>query len=373
MQDQKLKIISQFMSFALCTIVLSFALCTLHFDKVYANGISISASPSLIKINAITPSDTKSPITIENRGNNAINIQILFKPFHSSKKENGEIVYLNNNEIPDIYKKIFNQIHVTDNGIITTNFELGPRQKKNLELQLIIPKNEPDSDYYFSVIFLARRSLGEGGLASESSPIQQNPIEANEVGIADSFPDDENAQDQNFSVINAGIAINVLLSIGNKNNPQGTIEEFSAPSFLKSGPVEFTVRIKNIGSRSFAPKAIIFIKNIFGQTVGRVDIESDNILADSIRSLTDIQTASSPARRSFSEGGSSSKTLWRENFLLGPYTATLNIAISDKGPVYNQSLIFLAIPIPLIIGIILSILMLLIIFLRVRYHIKNYK
>ncbi|MBU4017171.1 hypothetical protein KKF69_06905 [Patescibacteria group bacterium] len=360
MQDQKLKIISQFMSFALCTIVLSFALCTLHFNKVYADGISISASPSLIKINAITPSDTKSPITIENRGNNAINIQILFKPFHSSKKENGEIVYLNNNEIPDIYKKIFNQIHVTDNGIITTNFELGPRQKKNLELQLIIPKNEPDSDYYFSVIFLARRNE----LTPRSSPEANEGEPSTQTDEANSFPDDENAQDQNFSVINAGIAINVLLSIGNKNNPQGTIEEFSAPSFLKSGPVEFTVRIKNIGSRSFAPKAIIFIKNIFGQIVGRVDIESDNILADSIRSLTDIQTASSPSKQ---------KIFWRENFLLGPYTATLNIAISDKGPVYNQSLIFLAIPIPLIIGIILSILMLLIIFLRVRYHIKNDK
>ncbi len=344
----------------ICSSVLICLLACLFPSLAKAEELSLSASPSLIKINAITPSDTKSPITIENRGNNAINIQILFKPFHSSKKENGEIVYLNNNEIPDIYKKIFNQIHVTDNGIITTNFELGPRQKKNLELQLIIPKNEPDSDYYFSVIFLARRNE----LTPRSSPEANEGEPSTQTDEANSFPDDENAQDQNFSVINAGIAINVLLSIGNKNNPQGTIEEFSAPSFLKSGPVEFTVRIKNIGSRIFAPKAIIFIKNIFGQTVGRVDIESDNILADSIRSLTDIQTASSSSKQ---------KIFWRENFLLGPYTATLNIAISDKGPVYNQSLIFLAIPIPLIIGIILSILMLLIIFLRVRYHIKNDK
>ncbi len=332
-----------------------------------AEGISLSVSPSILQIEAIPPSDTKSPITLENLGNNSVNIQVLFKPFRASRKENGEIVYINDNEIPGTYKNIFNQIRITDNGIVTNNFEMGPKQKKNLELQFTIPKNETSSDYYFSVIFLARRSLGEGGLASESSPIPQNPIEANEVRLADSFPNDTNIQDQNFSIINAGIAINILLSIGDKNHPQGAIEEFSAPTFIKSGPIGFTVRIKNIGSRIFAPKAIIFIKNMFGQTVGKVDIKPDNILADSIRALTDTQTASSSSQLS------TPKAIWPEKFLLGPYTATLNIAISDKGPVYNQSIVFLALPIQLILGIILGILITITIFLRVRYYLKNDK
>jgi len=337
-------------------LILHFTFYILHAPSAQAEGLSLSVSHSLLQIQAASPSDTKSPITLENPGDNSINIQVLFKPFRASGKENGEIEYISDFEIPDGYKKIFNQIHLTDNGIVTSNFELGPRQKKNLELQFTIPKNEASSDYYFSVIFLARRSASIG----ESAP--QGSTQKNDAG---SPPNEENTQGQNLSIINAGVAANVLLSISDKNQPQAAIEEFTAPTFLKSGPVDFTVRIKNIGTHVITPKAIIFIKNMFGQTVGRVDIEPDNILADSIRALTDTQTASS------SSNFSSQKAIWPERFLLGPYTATLNIAISDKGPVYNQSIIFLALPIQLIIGIILGIILAIAIFFRVRYHLKK--
>lgn len=332
--------------------------------SVNAEGINLNVSTSLIQIKAIPPSDTKSPITLENQGDNTVSIQVLFKPFHAHNKENGEIAYLNDNEIPTAYKKIFNQIHITDNGIVTNNFELGPKQKKNLELQFTIPKNEADSDYYFSVIFLARHSLSEGEL------ISQNPTQKDELNPP---ANEENNQGQNFSIINAGIAINILLSIGDKDHAQGVIEEFTAPTFIKSGPVGFTVRIKNIGAHVITPKAIIFIKNMFGQTIGRVDIEPDNILTNSIRALADTQTASSSslARRSLGEGGSFPKAIWPERFLLGPYIATLNIAISDKGPIYNQSIVLLALPIQLILGIILGIIITITISLRVRYHLKN--
>lgn len=350
-------------------IIFSVLILTIYYlllttNTANAEGLNLNVSTSLLQIRAIPPSDIKSPIILENQGNNTISIQVLFKPFRADNKENGEIVYINDNEVSEAYKKIFNQIHITDNGIVTNNFELGPKQKKNLELQFTIPKNEVNADYYFSVIFLARHNPGDDGLTPQSLT-QEN--EANPPS------NEENTQNQNLSIINAGLAVNVLLSIGDKNHPQGAVEEFSTPAFLKSGPVDFTVRIKNTGSRVFAPKAIIFIKNMFGQTVGRVDIEPDNILADSIRSLIDIQTASNSsfARRSLGEGGPFQKAIWPEKILLGPYTATLNIAISDKGPVYDQSIIFLALPIQIIISIILGIIITITIFFRVRYRLKN--
>lgn len=360
------------MKYKLIFFVLIFHLSsfTFHPSSVQAEELILSLSPSTLQIQTTSPSDSKSSITLENSGNNSINIHVLFKPFRASHKENGEIEYINDNEIPDIYKKIFNQIHITDNGIVTSNFELAPKQKKNLEIQFIIPKKESDSDYYFSVIFLARGSE----IIPQSSP------QANEVGSAESLPDDTNSQGQNFSVINAGVALNVILSIGDKNNPQGAIEEFTAPTFIKSGPVGFTVRIKNIGQRVFAPKAIIFIKNMFGQTVGKVDIEPDNILTGSIRSLTDTQTASTSSsqplilnslRSSEADQFSTRKAFWPERFLLGPYTATLNLVISDKGPVYNQSIIFFAIPIKLILTCALIILITVTVFFRIKYHLKR--
>lgn len=328
----------------------------LHSPLARAEGLSLSISHSLIHAQADSPSDTKYPITIENPGDNSLNILILLKPFRASRKENGQIEYLKDNEIPDKYKNIFKQIHVTDNGIALSQFQLGPMQKKNLELQFTIPKNEASSDYYFSVIFLARRNSEDSGLTSQNNEADKSTL----VGS-------ENNQEQNITRINAGIALNVILTVGNQNQPQAAIEEFSAPSFIKSGPVSFTVRVKNIGPRVFAPKGIIFINNMFGQTVGRVDLQPDKILSGSIRALNDIRIASTSASSNFS----SRKAIWPENLLLGPYTATLNLAVSDKGPIYKQSVVFLALPLQLILGIIFGIIITTTIFFRVRYHIKN--
>lgn len=359
-------------------LIFHFSFFIFNFPSAQAEGISLAVSPSLLQIEAIPPSDPQAPLILENQGDKSLNVQVLFKPFSSSNKEDGEIVYFTDNQIPDRYKKIFPKIYITDNGIITRDFELGPKQKKNLELKLSIPKNESSSDYYFSVIFIARHSLGEGGLARRSesggSPIPQSQTQKDEaVGIS---PDQMNppAGGQNFSSINAGIAVNVLLSIGPSEEPHGFIEEFSTPAYLQSGPVPFTVRIKNTGPRFFAPKGIIFIKNMFGQTIGRIDLESRNILAGTIRSLTDTQTASTSSNFSpLNSDLSFQKALWPEGFLLGPYTATLNLSLSDKGPIYNRSIIFLALPIQFIIALIAALLLTIIIFLRVRYRLKTDK
>jgi hypothetical protein len=309
-----------------------------------AEGASLSISPSLLQVETIPPATPKAPLTLENKGDEAINIQIIFKPFQPSKKEDGQIQYLNDSETTEAYKKIFSKIQLIDDGIVTTHFELGPQQKKNLQLQFTIPKDESTADYYFSIIFLA----------STNGLTPQSPTSSGEMG---------QTQDQNISTINAGIAANVLLSIG-QSDPQGYIEKFSAPTFLQSGPVDFTIRIKNAGPHVITPKGIIFIKNIFGQTIGRVDLAPANILAGTTRTLTDALTDSQLSPH---------KTRWNEKFLLGPYTATLNLAVSDKGPIYNQSIVFLALPIQLIIAIILAILITIGIILRVRYRLRTDK
>ncbi len=377
--NSKLKIIYFCLNFALCTATLNFALLTFNFSTVNADGISLSVSPSLLQIHLNPPAESKTPLTLQNQGTEPINIQVLFKPFRPYG-ESGQIEYFND-QTPDSYKNIFSKISLTDNGIVTTHFELGPKQKKNLELHFTIPKNEKISDYYFSLIFLASpKPLAEAG------SVPQTPSQPEEVGPAP----EANTQDQNFSTINAGIAANVLLSIRSKNQPQAAIEEFSAPNFLQSGPVEFTVRIKNTGPHFITPKGIIFIKNIFGQTIARLDISPANILSSSTRSLTDeastklvnLGNNQTRSNSSFSSVQSSlpageagkfsvQKIFWNENFLLGPYTATLNLALSEKGPIFNQSIVFLALPLQLIIVITLALAIAITIFLRVRYRLKT--
>jgi hypothetical protein len=316
---------------------------------VQAENINLKLSPSLITIQAIPPANPKVPITIENKGDNPENIKILLIPFRPSSKIDGQIEYPNTNAIPQSYKNIFEKIHLTDNGIITKNLQLGPKQKKELQLQFFILKEEPTADYYFSVVFLTSQNSNPPKTCQNS---KDNTIPASPCSSA-------------YSILNAGIAANVLLSIGPPKNPQGEITEFSAPQFLQSGPVPFTVRIKNSGPHVFAPIGRIFVKNIFGQTIGRIDLAPANILSDTSRSLT----ASSFARRSPSEGGTPT-ILWPEKFLLGPYTATLNLALSEQGPVYNKSIHFIAMPIQMTIGIIVTILIIIGIILRIRYRLK---
>lgn len=340
-----IKFIKKLPGILLCIIILNTYYLIHTTNTAYAdNNISLSTSPSFITVEAIPPSNPKTPITIENKGNNPENIQVIFLPFEPSQKQDGQIQYPNNKDIPQSYRKIFEKIHLTDNGIITTSFELGPKQKKDLELQFFLLKEEPTADYYFSVIFLT----SPNPINIPPNPCLNTPS--------------ENIQPTTsclsaYSTLKVGIATNVLLSIGSKENPEGSISEFSSPRFIQSGPVPFTVRVKNSGQHFFAPYGMIFIKNIFGQTVGRIDLAPSNVLAGSSRSLID----------SSSETG---KIIWPEKFLLGPYTATLNLALSEKGPVYNRSIIFFALPLQLAIGIVLVFTIIITIILRIRYKLK---
>src|SRR5438445_12293708 len=97
--------------------------------------------------------------------------------------------------------------------------------------------------------------------------------------------------------------MNVLLSVGAKDQsleqtkqPKGSLEEFSAPLSMESGPLPFTIRVKNTGMHFMSVKGVILVKNMFGQTVGRIDIPPTNILANSDRFLANSEekTTSSP-------------------------------------------------------------------------------
>ncbi len=340
---------------------LSLALFSLHSDQARAEGISLSVSPLLLKLRLNPPAEHQTPIALQNQGDDVLDIEILFRPFRP-KGETGQIEYLSNDQINHDYKDIFNKIQLTDEGVVSSHFQLGPKQTKNLELQVNIPKKEKAMDYYFSIIFLASSEIqAKTGLAQQAS------LQSDEIGSETS------REDQNISYLNAGIAANILLSIAAADHPQAGIIEFSAPFFLQSGPVDFTLRVKNTGQHLITPRGAILIKNMFGQTIGKLDIDPASILVGSIRSLTALapdndgkaQTASSSSQLQ------PDKIRWQENFLLGLYTANLSLALSDKGPLLNQSIIFLALPIQLIISIIIVIIIGITITIRIKYRLKK--
>lgn len=326
-----------------------------HFlaNFAWAEGVSLSTYPSTIQLRAHQAGDVRSGFTIENKSEATVKLLIQLKPFKADITNDGRVVYIENNDPP-----IFKKVQVVNDGFAISSLELGPKQSKNLTLRVQVDGGEKPADYYFSVIFL-----------TVEPPLTD---EAVEDAVARS-----NAQ--------AGIAMNVLLSIGPKELPRGYLEEFSTPPFRSSGPVPFIVKMKNNGTQFYTPKGVILIKNIFGQVVGKIDLQNANILAGTSRSLvgTHYQSTAKTSAENSTESLPTDNHLrgqkddnqlysvWPEKFLLGFYKAELSIALSENGPLFTQTISFLAIPTNVLIGLAILALAVILISLRIRKKLKE--
>ncbi len=297
----------------------------LNTAKADAAKVSLGIFPPIIKIETMPPASIDTPITVQNLGEETVEVKAVFKPFRAKDTENGEVEY------SDDYPFIFQKMQILDGLKAVDTLTLAPSQEKTLTFHIGIPKDELARDYYFSIVFVSKE-------------------------IATTQGNNSNAV--------AGIGTNVLLSIEPKGKAKGLIEEFSAPFFLEKGPVPFTVRVKNDGENVIEPKGFILIKNVFGQTIGKVELLPVNILAGSIRAIPDSKL---DARRYTLNA---TKAFWEEKFLLGPYTATLTLSLSDQGPQLSRSIYFFAFPLQGIIGLFVALILILIIRNRIKKQLE---
>jgi hypothetical protein len=219
-------------------------------------------------------------------------------------------------ELDILFSPIFDKAQILEENNPIKSLTLPPKQEKKLFLKIDISENETDSDHYFSIQFISKPSIVKSNL--------------------------------NYSEILGGVATNVLLSIG-KQNAKGVLQEFSAPLFLKKRPIPFTLKIKNTGNHFITPQGVIVIKNMFGQIVGKIDLMPLNILKDSTRLI---------------------KHIWNEPFLLGVYTANLNIALSPEGPILTKSISFFAIPTLAIIVVLTSLVIVVLLYNRIKKRLR---
>jgi len=322
-------------------------------SDIKAASFDLAINPSILQIELSPPAivEAKESLTIENFSDIPLTLSLQYKPFRP-KDESGMIEYLRKEDpLPGADPLIFQRIHLLEKNNPVEEITLAPRQIKKLDLKMTIPKDEPLSDYYFAILFVSKEE--------EQSSNSLQSSHSNYVG---------------------GIGVSVLLSIGPKKETTGKIEEFSTPFFHEKSPVPFTVRLRNTSQHFIYPKGQITIKNMFGQTVGIIDLLPVNILANSIRALPSREnfifaaqkenlTISQEKSTSFSkeevelikqyeklinkskQSGLPSipKAFWNGGFLLGPYSATLTVALSDEGPLLTRTIHFFALPIYLII------------------------
>jgi hypothetical protein len=301
-------------------LVLLLAICySLAAGSAHAQSVDLGIYPPVFQIQATAPSDVKIPFFIQNFTDSSVPLTISLKPFTADPAENGNITFLDVANYPDPF--LPQRIQVLDSENSTGNLILSPQQKKDLTLEVQIPNNEPKGDYYLSLVF----SSGAQNLNNRSS-----------------------------SQATISIASNILLSIGPVGKTQGQIADFSTPFFVTKGPVPFTVRVKNTSDHYITPKGSIVVANMFGQTIGKVNLLPVNILANTVRRIPDsIQSNPTTA-------------VWPEKFLVGPYTATLTLALSDSGPLFTRQIVFFAFPLEYLIAILLIIGLIIFIAIRVN-------
>lgn len=305
----KLKLFFKFLNFAFCIVILHSALCTLHLPRAHAEGTSLKMQPSNLQIRAKSPSDIQAPFTLTNQGSEPVNLQVVLKTFRDTGDDTGRIVYskpgLKNEAEQDSFLKT---VQILDDGFAVSKITLGPKQQKKLELRINLPKDSKAQDHYFSIIFLT------------------------EPDVSSEISESENSS----SAIQSGIALPVLLAVNTTSEPSGFLDEFSGPILLQTGPVPFTVKVENTGEHFVEARGLILIKNMFGQTVGKIELPKTNILSGSKRQLI-----TSSARNSSS---SVTGALWEEQFLLGFYTATLTLVVAPDQSLYTRSVHFFAFP-----------------------------
>lgn len=315
----------------------------------FANGVSLKISPTLFEIKAKPPADIWAPFTIENEGSQPINLFIGYKAFDPQASQNGKVIFLKNGQqINGLDKNIFNKIQVvTKDDISLTAISLGPKQSMPLRLHITLPDNEPDSDYYFSLIFLEN---------------QQSSYQ----NISNRINNDHNA----YSSLLVAIGANVLLSVGDKKLPQATIDNFSTQFIREGGPVPFTVTVFNNGSQFITPTGLIIIKNMFGQTIGKITLPSTVILAGTSRTFASNISVSNAktVHQTITNVNNSElpEIVWPEQFLLGMYTANLSLSLSDNGPYYTRSINFIAFPANFVLGLLIVLALFIYIYKRVK-------
>lgn len=323
-------------------ILIVIILLSISCGKSWAQNIDIGVYPPIIEIEASPPTNFKVPLFIQNFTDQSQDLSITLKPFRPSKDENGTLVFSDEsvNDYPDPF--ILQRVEILDDSKAINSFTISPKQRKDLVLHIGIPQNEPKGEYYMSIVF-STNSSGSSG---------------------------------NSTQVSASIVSNVLLSVGPLGKNQAILEEFSSTKFIFKGPVPFTVRLKNTSDHYISPKGNIVITNMFDQPIGKVDLLPVNILANSIRRIPDVLQSGTAKDSDYKkiqsvvEKNSTPVAVWPELFLVGPYTATLTISLSDNGPVYVKKISFFAFPAEYLLGILIIIGITIFIVVRVRKKIR---
>lgn len=281
---------------------------------------SLVVSPVLTRIK-VYDNLVSASVKIKNTTSKDVTLKLQLRPFTSSPTRDGSISFTNQVKGPDklILKKI--KIFEGENAItcktgVDCSLKLLPFEEKTLNLKLDLGSKIQSGDYYFSLLFISNSVAGRL---------------------------------RTYSKVESGIASNFLLSVkpAEANLPAGRQEltkvNISSPILLIHGPVNFKVLVTNDSNQLLNTGGNIFIKDMFGHLIGKVYLPNRYVLGNSSRYLNSGNT------NNISKGigvlqDTQQTASWNEKFLLGVYTAKVEISEKENNQISASETTFVAIP-----------------------------
>ncbi len=298
-----------FRKFFLFILTTCYVLHATSIPLALAEEVSLSTSPALVRVTANPGATVEVPITIENLSSSPSTLTLSYRQFTAADTEDGIITYIPTDPSQE---KLLRGTSIWEDDSPIASIVLAAKQKKTVKLHTVLLPDTPIRDYYFSIIFSTEAASLPGANIENSSTYLQ---------------------------VHTAIATNVLLSVGDAGKPQFAVSQFSSPPFVQHGPIAFTLNLKNTGSQLLRPQGTITVTNLFGQKIGKVSIDTVNVLAKTGRFL------SAKDYKSKNSAGSLVPTvLWNEQFLLGPYTATVEVSIPGSSEKLAKTIHFFALP-----------------------------
>jgi hypothetical protein len=289
----------------------------------FAQGQSLSIYPPVIEVQTTPPSSPSVPIVIHNNNSDDVVLKIELIPFKTNGIS-GEVVLMPEEINKGFYPYYRDKIQFLLEAKKTDTISLEALESKEIDLNINLTEGDPPGDYYYSIVFIS-----EANGPSETS----------------------------VSQIPAGIATNLLLSIGPKDEASGGTSQFKTSSLKSSGPVDFILKLHNASKHLINPTGSIEITNLFGQNVGNVKILPQYILARSDRFLVDDAQV---------ELDTNPKVIWPEKFIFGWYKATANIQLEENGSKIKAVTYFFAFPLYFFFPLVIIIFVSLSVYLRVK-------
>lgn len=220
------------------------AILLLAFFSFSANAAkAITISPLNFELNTNPGDNIANVIRVYNDTNSEISVKMDVQDF-TVAGERGEVLIKTEND---------NSVYSLQNWVSLDPevFSLAPHSTQTVGFAIKVPGGAEPGGHYASIL----ASVSGAGLESTG------------VGVAQK------------------VGSLLLLSVAGEVVEKIEIAEFSAPEFTEYGPKELTVRFSNSGTVHLKPSGFIYIKNMLGQEVAKINLPQMNVLPQSTRNI----------------------------------------------------------------------------------------